>query len=56
MSHIKCCRFSNVSANIAVAIFRANVYWAFRKSYIDQTGGEWDEKDLICETENKAGR
>jgi hypothetical protein len=27
MSCIKCWQLSNVSANIAVAIFRVNVYW-----------------------------
>jgi hypothetical protein len=54
VSHIKCCRFS-ISADIAVAILRVNVYWGFRKPYIEQAvGGKWDVTDLIGRTEKQA--
>lgn len=41
MNRVKC-TFYNVSTNIVVAIFSVNVYWWFRKPYIEQEGGsEW---------------
>jgi hypothetical protein len=57
MSHVKCYRFSIVLVNTAVAIFRANVYWGFRKPYIVQAivGDEWDVKDLFDRTEEWVG-
>jgi hypothetical protein len=54
MSFVGCCRFS-VSADTAVVIFRVNVYWGFRKTYIGQAvGGEWHVKDLIVRIEKWA--
>jgi hypothetical protein len=47
MSCVRCCRVS-ISANTAFTIFRVDVFWGYRKSYVDQAVcGEWDVKDLI---------
>jgi hypothetical protein len=54
MSRVKYCRFS-ISANTALATFRVNVYWGFRKSYIELAeGGEWDVKYMTDRTEEWA--
>jgi hypothetical protein len=47
MSCVKCFRFSNILTDTAVAIFRVNVYWGFRKPHIQQAvGGKWDVEYL----------
>jgi hypothetical protein len=54
MIHVKCSGVSNVLANTAVAIFSANVYWGFRKPYIEQAVvSEWDVTYMIAEQRSR---
>jgi hypothetical protein len=49
MSHIRCWKLSNITANIAFAIFRVNMLVGhFLEDFIGQAvGSEWDMMDLI---------
>jgi hypothetical protein len=58
MSRVKCSKLSNISANIAVAIFRVNLFLMvehFWQPYIGQAvGGELDLMVLIGGVEERA--
>jgi hypothetical protein len=52
MRYIECWKLSNISADIAVDIFRVNIYWLgiFWKPYLYKAGsidGKWDVTNAI---------
>jgi hypothetical protein len=52
---IECWRFSSVSANITVVIFRVDIFWGFRKILCRYQNGQWLQMKLRLDGTDERG-